>query len=223
MKGKWRAVIFDMDGVLVDSEWQYHRRRVDFLREYGVTLTDEALMEVVGKPYQSYVDMVLNLEGVHWTQEEYLRLFDAYTQRKGRLHYNEFMFPDVPETLRTLKQVGFRLGLASSSQRRSVERMVSDCGLEEMFHCILTQEDVEKMKPEPEIYQKAAQRLALSPEECIAVEDSTLGIQSALQAGMTVVAKSSSHYELDQSAAHYHMREVGELLPLLKMLEMGQN
>ncbi len=173
-------------------------------------------MEVVGKPYQSYVDMVLDLEGVHWTQEEYLRLFDAYTRRKGRLHYNEFMFPDVPDTLRALKKKGFRLGLASSSRGESVMQMISDCGLGEMFQCVLTQEDVVKMKPEPEIYQKAAQRLGLPPEECVAVEDSTLGIRSALLAGTTVVAKGSEHYTLDQSEAHYHIREIGELPGLLE-------
>ena len=96
--------------------------------------------------------------------------------------------------------------------------MLSDCGFGTIFHCVLAQEDVEQVKPSPEIYRKAAARLDLSPEECVAVEDSVHGIRSALDAGMTVVAKTSPHYELDQSAAHYHIRQLQDLPPLLERL-----
>jgi beta-phosphoglucomutase len=214
----FRAVIFDMDGVLVDSEWQYHLRRLDFLREHGVELPQETLPQVIGRPYQSYVDMVLSLDGVSWTQEEYTRLYDAYTQRIGRLHYDQCLFSDAPGVLSLLKRKGLRLGLASSSPRRAVSLMLSDCGFGTIFHCVLAQEDVEQVKPSPEIYRKAAARLDLSPEECVAVEDSVHGIRSALDAGMTVVAKTSPHYELDQSAAHYHIRQLQDLPPLLERL-----
>lgn len=219
MEGRIKGIVFDMDGVLVDSEWQYHLRRLDFLRQNGVELSERTLPEVIGLTYQAYVDMVLSIPGVNWTREEYRRRNDAYTRRVGRLRYNECMFPDVPETLSGLRAAGFRLGLASSSRRESVEHMLSDCGLEDMFHCVLAQEDVERVKPEPEIYQKAAGRLGLSPAECLAVEDSVYGIRSARAAGMTVVAKSSPHYTLDQSQSHWHIQEIGQLPDLLKGLE----
>lgn len=213
---KLRGIVFDMDGVLVDSEWRYYLRRVDFLRENGVELPPESLSTIIGLTWQGYVQLVLADGKLNWTEEEYRRRQDEYTRRIGRLHYDQCLFPDVKGTLAALREKGFRLGLASSSHRESVEQMLSDCGLEEAFDCVLTLEDVEKVKPEPEIYEKAAQRLGLSPEECVAVEDSVYGIQSALRAGMTVVAKASEHYALDQSAAHYRIREIGELLCLLE-------
>lgn len=219
MARRIKGIVFDMDGVLVDSEWQYHLRRLAFLRESGVELSEKALPEVIGLTYQAYVDMVLSTPGLNWTEEEYRRRNDAYNRRVGRLRYNACMFPDVPGTLRELKGAGLWLGLASSSRRESVEHMLSDCGLKDLFRCVLAQEDVERPKPSPEIYQRAALALGLPPEECVAVEDSVYGIRSAREAGMTVVAKSSPHYALDQSQAHYHIREIGQLPQVLRQIE----
>lgn len=211
---KQKTIIFDMDGVLVDSEWQYHLRMKEFLKENQVFLSEDVMSRLIGMSWDNMVSLILSSSKIGWTAEEFNRRLEEHNKRIGRLHYDTCIFQDTRETLQALETSGYRLALASSSEEIYVRQMLEDCGLEEKFQVVLSHKDVKRSKPDPEIYLKAAEKLGVSPQECIAVEDSFYGIAAAKGAGMTVVALRPLHYEIDQSAADLQIDHLKELLQL---------
>ena len=149
-----------------------------------------------------------------WGREEYLVGYRAYLARNP-ISYPELCFPDVPATLAWLKEKGYRMALATSSPRDKVEQSIGECGLTDYFAAMLTRDDVENCKPDPEIYQKALQKLDLPPEQCLVVEDSSIGIAAAKAAGIKVAARQETRYPMDQSQADYFLERIGDLPDLL--------
>lgn len=215
-----KVVIFDMDGVLVDSEWQYHLRIQSFLRENQVELPETVMAKLVGMSWDNMVSAILSSSGVGWSAEEFTRRHSDYADRVGRLRYDSCVFPDTKDTLAALRRAGYPLGLASSSEGKYVFQMIKDCGFQGLFQHVLSHEDIRRSKPDPEIYLEAANRFRVRPQDCAAIEDSPYGIESAKRAGMTVIAKRPLHYELDQSAADAQIDDLSELPSLLEQLSL---
>jgi HAD superfamily hydrolase (TIGR01509 family) len=185
MSGK-RGVIFDFDGVLVDSEPLHVRAFQDILAAYGRTLTDEEY-------YASYI--------VYSDREVLERLLppgevlEAALAAKVR-RYRELMEGGVPvfsDGLGLLARTdGWRVGLATGSSRREVERVLQSLRIHDRFATIVTREDCEKGKPDPEPFLRAARGLGLHPRQCVAIEDTPGGIQAAKAAGMACIAVTHS-------------------------------
>ena len=128
---------------------------------------------------------------------------DIYSE----VDYREIYRPEVTEVLRTLKEKGYRLALASSTQLDLVERVY--------FEVVVSGSQFKRSKPDPEIYQYTASRLGVKTEECLAVEDSTIGITAASRAGMKIAAVIDDRYNFDQSLADYHIARVKEVLEVV--------
>jgi mannitol-1-/sugar-/sorbitol-6-/2-deoxyglucose-6-phosphatase len=181
------AVVFDMDGVLVDSEpiWRAVEREV-FAR-VGIEVTDEDLFETMGV---RVADVVERWHRRHpWNEpsrEEVARsIVDGVAQaieREGAFNQEAIRAIDYVEGL------GLRLALASSSPMRLIRAVLSLGGLADRFEVVLTAEDEEQGKPDPAVYRSAALALRVAPERCLAVEDSINGVRSAKAAGMVCVA-----------------------------------
>jgi HAD superfamily hydrolase (TIGR01509 family) len=185
MSGK-RGVIFDFDGVLVDSEPLHVRAFRDVLARYGRTLTD-------GEYYANYI--------VYSDREVLERLLPAGEVLETALaakvrRYQELMEGGVPvfqDCLALLTRTdGWRVGLATGSIRREVERVLQTLRIRDRFAAIVTREDCEKGKPDPEPFLRAAWGLGLPPHQCVAIEDTPGGIQAAKAAGMACVAVTHS-------------------------------
>ena len=181
-----RGVIFDFDGVLVDSEPLHVRAFQDVLAAYGRTLTDEEY-------YANYI--------VYSDREVLERLLppgevlEAALEAKVR-RYQELMEGGVPvfqDSLALLARTdGWRVGLATGSIRREVERALQQHRIRDRFATIVTREDCERGKPDPEPFLRAARGLGLHPRQCVAIEDTPGGIQAAKAAGMACVAVTHS-------------------------------
>ncbi len=181
-----RGIIFDMDGVLIDSEPIHCRAFREVLAGYGVTLTEREYFE----RYLVYSDREV-LERLLPPGQP---LETAVTAKERR--YLDLLgagVPAFPDGLALLaKSDGWRVGLATGSTRREAELALGSLGIRQRFACIVAREDYERGKPHPEPYLRAAERLRLLPRRCVVIEDTPGGIQAARAAGMITVAVTHS-------------------------------
>lgn len=188
---KIKAVIFDMDGVLIDAkEWHYESLN-KALSLFGYTISRyDHLVTYDGLPTKRKLEM-LTIErglprGLHSFINEMKQIFTMemiYSKCKP-VFYHEY-------ALAKLKASGFKLVVASNSIRQTIDLMMDKSNLYQYLDFTLSNEDVEKPKPDPEIYLTAIQRLGLSPMECLVVEDNQNGIKAAMASGAHVMIVNS--------------------------------
>ncbi|SNB47363.1 HAD family phosphatase [Geobacter sp. DSM 9736] len=203
----FRAIFWDNDGVLMETEHLYFRANAEALAGAGVDLTPELFREISLRRGES----VLELAG---EKEEVLRpVRDA--RYRELLSAEARVFPGVPDTLARLKG-RLPMAIVTSCRRENFLRMHQRSGLLTYFDFVLTREDYAASKPDPEPYLTACARAGLAPEECLAVEDSERGVKSALRAGLAVAAiPGELNAGGDFTAARWHLENVADLLPLL--------
>ncbi len=185
-----KAVIFDMDGVLTDSESVINEAAIRGLREYGIEPQPTDFEPFVGMGEDRYIGGVAEAYGLRYTHDMKRRVYDIYLEiLADRL----VPFPGVHELLDTLDQAGLLIALASSADRIKVTANLEaiDVGTER-FAALVAGEDVERKKPSPDIYLEASRRLGILPESCSVVEDAVSGVQAAKAAGMRCLAVTTS-------------------------------
>ena len=182
-----RGAIFDMDGVLTDSEPLINAAAVAMFKELGLAVQPDDFLPFVGTGEDRYLGGVagkyrfpIDLPAAkRRTYEIYLGLIPS------RLH----AFPGAQDLVRACRQAGLRVAVASSADRIKIIANLEKIGLPvEEWDAIVTGEDVEAKKPAPDIFLKAAAGLGLGPAECVVVEDAVNGVQAAKAAGMRCVA-----------------------------------
>ncbi len=212
----FKAVVFDMDGVIVDSEAAYVAREVQFLRELHVDVPYEDVCKLVGSSSQIFKRVLASwykMGGVGTlTPDEALERFSAWEAQNVVYDYAALMNPGVPETLTTLRDWGVRLALASSSRMENILDVLAQCGLSDMFEVIVSGEDFRESKPNPEIYLHAIERMGLEARDCCCVEDSVYGIEAGKRAGLTVFAKREERFGFSQDEADHIIDQIPDLL-----------
>lgn len=185
-----RAVVFDMDGVLTDSEPVINAAAIAGLREYGVAAEPADFLPFVGMGEDCYIGGVAERYGCRYRPAMKKRVYEIYLEiLADRIK----AFPGVQSLLGALRGRGVDLCLASSADRIKVEANLAAIRVSlTAFAAIVVGEDVACKKPAPDIYRTAAARLGLDPRECCAVEDAVNGIQAAKAAGMRCVAVAQS-------------------------------
>ena len=179
------AVVFDLDGVLVDSEHLWDRARRELVAEVGGEWGDDATKAMMGMSSLEWSRYMHDELSVDVPPEQ---ISAAVVERLERLYREELpLLPGARETVIALAAT-WPLGLASSSNREIIDLVLELAGLREYFVATVSSEEVARGKPAPDVYLAAARRLDVPPAECVAVEDSTNGLRSAAAAGMTVIA-----------------------------------
>jgi HAD superfamily hydrolase (TIGR01509 family) len=181
-----RAIIFDLDGVLADSETWWSEIDAKLLAGYGVRYRGEHHQNVVGVSYRLAVEFYKKAFGLSVPTEEMMR-------RRGEIATDFFakrigLFPNVKEVLEELRQMKLRLAVATSSVSASARPFLDRHQLTGFFDVIVTGEEVEHGKPAPDIYLCAARQLAISADACLVVEDALPGVAAAKAAKMRVAA-----------------------------------
>lgn len=197
-----RAVIFDMDGVLADTEPIYMEINRDLLSELGITLPFERLLPYVGIPARQMWSDLRTRFGLQQPLTELLRLEkDRQVQHlRGMNQIPEI--PGVRELLEELRQMGIPMAVASSSSREIVELILSKATIRFFFTAVVSGQDVSQGKPAPDIFLKAAEALEVEPRNCVVIEDSPPGVGGAKNAGMLCVGFANAHSgNLDLSGA----------------------
>jgi HAD superfamily hydrolase (TIGR01509 family) len=179
------AVLFDQDGVLVDSEGAWDAARRAIVAENGGSWKDGATRAMMGMSAPEWSRYVRDELGVWLSPEE---ISDRVVARLLAAYSNELpLLPGAVEAVRRIAQ--WRpVGLASSANREVIDAVLAASGLAGVFGATVSGEEVARGKPAPDIYVEAARRLGVDPRRCAAVEDSTNGLRSAAAAGMLVVA-----------------------------------
>jgi HAD superfamily hydrolase (TIGR01509 family) len=207
------GVVFDMDGVLLDSEPLHHVTVNVLLAEEGGHLDLDAYLVYIGTTLEdTWSDLVQKFN----LQRPFAYYRDRYDAEILSLYRNSSeLLPGAERLVQTLKSSGKRLAVASSSRTAWVEACLDCLGLREQFDAIVTGDMVQHGKPDPEIYLMAAERLGLRPDRCLAIEDAPKGVQSAHRAGMTVVAVDTPY------TAHLATPEADIRIPALVGFDLG--
>jgi HAD superfamily hydrolase (TIGR01509 family) len=183
--GRVDAVVFDLDGVLVDSEavWDEVRRR--FVEENGGHWHDDAQRDMMGMSSVEWSRYVHDRLGVPMEPEQ---ISVAVADLVADLYREDLpLLPGAVESVRALA-AEWPLGLATSSNRHVIDLVLDQAGIAADFRATVSSEEVGAGKPAPDVYLEAARRLDVDPSTCVAIEDSTNGIRSAHAAAMTVIA-----------------------------------
>jgi HAD superfamily hydrolase (TIGR01509 family) len=202
------AVVFDLDGVLLDTEelWDEARRRL--AEERGARWPDDAQRAMMGMSSPEWSRYMREVIGLAEPPEE----ISAEVVRRLEALYRERL-PLLPGALDAAKRIGARwpLGIASSSNRPLIDLFLELTGTRDLFRATISSEEVARGKPAPDVYLEAARRLGADPESCAAIEDSENGILSASAAGMRVVAIPNRVFRPSDEAVSQADAELGSL------------
>ena len=202
------AVVFDLDGVLLQSEEVWDAVRERYVREAGGRYDEEVQRAMMGMSAPEWSRYLHEEAEVRQDPEDINR---AVVERMLEAYRTELpLLPGAVEAVRRTAE-SFPLGLASSSNREVFEAVLDLAGIADCFGATVSSEEVARGKPAPDVYLEAARRLGVGPECCTAVEDSHAGIRSAKSAGMRVVAIPNASYPPDDEALELADGVVGSL------------
>jgi sugar-phosphatase len=187
MKSGERALIFDMDGVLIDSEPLWRRAEIEIFGEVGLVLEEADCFQTQGLRIDEAV--AFWYERAPWTDRSCDDIAKSIVSRMGGLIRSEGeLMPGALASIEWALNSSWRLALASSSSKFLIETVLDRFDISNLFECRRSAEDEVSGKPHPDVYLSAARDLQLEPGACVAIEDSANGVASALAAGMRCVA-----------------------------------
>lgn len=183
---KYKAVVFDMDGVIFDSEIKVIECWEEIAKKYGIANIEDTARKCLGINAVVTKEIFLETYGRDFPYDEYKKEMSALFHRR----YDEGRLPlkaGIRVLLQYLKEEGYKIGIASSTRYAVVQQEIKDAGLLSYFDHITGGDMLKKSKPEPDIYLMACEHLDVEPKEAVAIEDSYNGIRSAYRAGMVPI------------------------------------
>ena len=206
-----RTVIFDMDGVLIDSEIVYLRHQKKKLEKKYPWIKESDLYPLVGMDNNEDKYFMADRLGGDAEDPAFLQeLKEVYSGVE--ISYPEIMRPVVPSLLKSLKEQGLKIALASSSHMDNILEVLTSCKIRDFFDFVVSGEQFVHSKPDPEIYFHVMKALEVQPEECLIIEDSTYGVTAAHRAGAHVIAVRDDRFCFNQSLADYQINSLEEVL-----------
>ena len=214
---KYKAILFDMDGVLIESEFLMRHASIQALAEWGIQAKHEDFREFTGMGEDMFVGGVAQKYGHTYTYDMKDRAYDYFgAQVKELAHVPE----GVKDMLLALHEKGLIMAVCSAADLRKVRYNIQAIGVDErIFSALVTGSDVERKMPFPDIYLKGAALIGVDPKDCLVVEDAVSGIKAAHAAGMDAVGVPTtfSREELEARVhPEYMLNEIKELTGLFE-------
>ena len=208
-----KAIIFDLDGSLVDSMWMWKAIDIEFLGVRNISLPENLQKNIEG---MSFSETAVYFKETFRLKETLEEIKDIWNQMAYDKYTKEvFLKKGAKELLDYCKKKGILLGIATSNSRQLVESTIKALKLENYFSCIMTSCDVEKGKPAPDVYLAVAKQLKISPEKCLVFEDIVMGILAGKNAGMEVCAVEDEYsmYQKEEKIeiADYYIKDFTEI------------
>ncbi len=184
---KYKAVIFDMDGVLIDSEFHWFEAEMNFLKKYGITMTREIMTKMTGRSLRETVSMIKEEYKLAAPIEELMG--EKAAASEAIYEYKAQVMPGAHDLVKTIHAQSGRLAIASGSMLHRIEKIVQRFDLAHYFEHLVSSDHVNYVgKPDPAIYIYTANKLGLDPAHCVVIEDSVNGLKAAKGAGMDCIA-----------------------------------
>lgn len=186
-----KGVIFDLDGVLVDSSEFHFQAWQIWAKRHGTTMTYEFFRETFGMVNDNIIPHLIPRK---LTKEELKELSDEKEAifrevAKGKIK----PLKGAVELVRALQAAGYKLAIGTSTPRKNIEVVLESIGLDDAFDVCIAAEDVTKGKPEPEVFLKASSGIGVPPSRCVVIEDAVAGVEAAKRAGMKAIAVTTTH------------------------------
>lgn len=208
------AVLFDLDGTLIDSMWIWRTIDIEFLGKRNIAMPDDLQKEIEGK---SFHETAVYFKEHFGLTEELDEIKEIWNQMAFEKYAHGMKLKDkAQEFLELLRKKGIKMAIATSNSRPLATACLSDIGIVSYFDSIVTGCEVQNGKPQPDIYLKAAQNLSVSPDKCLVMEDVPMGILAGNRAGMRTCAVYDSFSErMDEekrNLADYYIKSYEEFL-----------
>ena len=211
-----KAILFDMDGVLIDSEYYYHFGTYKWMKRLGFKGDHQELNKLIGTTMATTYDMLYDMFDGKYTKEELAKINEKYFGEEDPLDCKKIMFANVKECLVSFRQMGLKLALCSASPMNTIMDNLRQMEIENLFDCIVSGDDFERSKPDPMIYHYAMDKLHVTSEECIVYEDSTIGIAAGKASKAFCIARKDDRFGQDQSQADMLINDINELLDYVR-------
>jgi len=206
------AVIFDMDGVIVDTEYlefSFLKKFIHYLNDGEIHFSDDELSVLVGKSYQDLYTTISFFTGNKFPNEKIEMLYDEFiTEKFSSIDYLTIFRRDMIKILDYCSDRKIKLAVASSSRETHIENILTACKIRDRFDLIVSGERFLASKPDPEIYNYTINKLGVSVENIVAIEDSYSGILSAKRANLKVIAYEEKRLPINQSYADYLAKDM---------------
>ena len=215
-----KALLFDMDGTLVDTERYYTLGTYKWMKRYGYKGSLEAIYQIIGTSMEETARIINELLDNDWPIEKTVKINDDYFNLEERIDYQKYIFPEVKEDLKKLKKLGLKMALCSASYRRDINRFIKENELAEIFDYVVSAYEVGTHKPDPAIYLRALRELQVQNKEAWIIEDSYFGIKAGKNAHVKTLARKDHRFGIDQSEADQIIEDLDGLYDLvLKEME----
>lgn len=202
-----------MDGTILDDEFYYLSDIKRFMKQNGINKNYEYIKKYIGASHEEFCEDIAKLfkcsvEEAEKRRQEYNALYP--------INYKELLKEDALFLLNYLKSNNYIVILTTSASLKNTNDKVKACSIRGYFDYIITGDDVKKRKPSPDVYLKAIDKVELNKEDCIAIEDSVLGMKSAKDAGIKVILDYDSRINPDDSLADYVVNNLKEVIDILE-------
>ena len=212
-----KSVIFDMDGVIVDSEYDHAIADIEALKRYGVMVDMDYVYRFVGTTITHMADTIIKENHMSVSREE---LIAAFEEEKEKITATSGYRPveGTVELIHTLKERGHKLAIASSSTPVEIKKVTDFFHISDCFDEVVSGSYVKNPKPAPDIFLAGAKTLGVQPQECLVLEDSRQGIVAAFAAGMTSVFVEDTIPKDDEmiSCMNHEVNHLGEVIDLFQ-------
>lgn len=210
----YKAVIFDMDGVIVDSEVIALRYLEEALAERTIILSNEELAKMIGLSPKQGRQMLAEF------CDDYEEIFALYEDKfdQQEIDFKSILNPGIQELLDFMQENNIKAGLASSAYKKDIVEVLEQTGLKKYFSVVLSGEMFQESKPNPEIYIKAMNQLNVKASECIIIEDSAYGIDAGKAAGAYVIAKEETRIPINQGHADIILPDMRHIKDKIRQL-----
>lgn len=211
-----KAVLFDMDGVLLDSECAHLNIEKELFEKLGLNITYEEHRSLTGTTTKDMFTFLKGKYGLPQTVDELIEMKDGTYYKHLEKEGNIPLIPGSSELARTLHEDDFKLAVASSAPLAEIKLVLDMHRLRSIFHEYASGQEVPKGKPAPDVFLLAASRLKVNPDECVVIEDSSNGVLAAKIAGMKCIGlKSENSGKQDLSRADMIVSSLRDLTPAI--------
>lgn len=204
------GVIFDMDGVIIDSEPVHTSLNQEIFKQLGIRVNNDIQLEYIGVTKWRKWEILKRHFHLQESIDELIEIQNSIFSQ-ANWDYKSLLFPDVIPLLQKLQSSNIPIALASSSERDKVDKVLEQCGLKGFFTNTVTGDEVVNGKPDPEIFLAAAKKINLSSKHCIVVEDSYNGLKAAKRANMYGIGVKHLDNKVDLSIADKIVRSLADI------------